>query len=96
MACDVHIPIKRAQRFSLILPLRYRGSGLSHWQNSKTINISRTGILFQTDKELPDNSILDICIEFPKYVTMECQGSVVRNEKAACAVHMHRCHLNKV
>lgn len=95
MAHSAHVPVDRAQRFALIIPLHYRRKGLSHWQDSRTINISRTGVLFQADEKLTENSILDIQIKFPKRATLACQGAVVRTEGTACAVRIHRFSLNK-
>jgi hypothetical protein len=93
MASTLQIPVERAQRFPLHVSLRYRKNGVSHWLDGKTINISRTGILFQADDNLPIKSVLDILVYFPMKVTLTCRGLVVRAEESACAVHLHRFRL---
>ena len=83
----------RAQRFPLNFPLQFRSSGMLQWQKGRIVNISRTGILFQSDEMLPTNSALDIRISLPLKVTLLCQGSVVRFEDSLLAVRLHRYHL---
>ncbi len=63
---------------------------MRHWQDGKTINISRTGILFHADEKIPTDSILDIRIDFPLKAMLSCQGSIVRAEEPAFAVRIHR------
>jgi hypothetical protein len=84
----------RAQRFALELPLHYQKSGMPHWHEGKTLNISSTGILFCTDEALPQNATLDIRVDFPSKVTLACQGSIVRSEESAFAVRIHRYRLH--
>jgi hypothetical protein len=38
---------KRARRFPLQLPASYRVMGQATWQSGRTLNISRSGVLFQ-------------------------------------------------
>jgi hypothetical protein len=83
----------RAPRFPLRMPLQYQKSGAPHWFEGKTLNISRTGILFRTDESVPKDATLDIRVEFPGKVTFSCQGSVVRTEESAFAVRIHRYNL---
>jgi hypothetical protein len=85
----------RAQRFPLRVPLHYQKSGMTHWNEGRTLNISCTGILFQADESLPQNTMLDIRVDFPSRVTLSCQASVVRAEDYALAVRIHRYHLNQ-
>jgi hypothetical protein len=85
--------VDRAQRFPLSIPLRYRKNGMPHWQDGRTINISRTGILFQTDETIPTSSVLDIRISFPLDGTLSCQGLIVRAGESQIAVKIHRYHL---
>jgi hypothetical protein len=93
MAGSSRLHTSRAQRFSLQMPLHYRKSGMLNWQEARTVNISRTGILFHTDESLELNSTLDISVSFPSDATMFCQGSIVRSEESACAIRIHRYHL---
>jgi len=77
-------PPNRAQRFQLHLPLRYRRLGESQWHVGKTENISRSGLLFQTDDVLQPNSQLEINLVLPAEIAglagteVVCRGEVVR------------------
>lgn len=83
----------RAQRFPMHLPLHYQRSGSPHWHDGRTVNISRTGILFQTDEELQQNAALEILVDLPTNVKLSCQGSVVRSEPSAFAVRIRHSQL---
>jgi len=84
----------RAPRFPLTVPVHFRKSGMSHWLEGHSINMSRTGILVNTDGEIiPPPSLLDIRVNFPRDLVIECQGSVVRLDGSAFAVRIHNCHL---
>ena len=63
---------------------------MQHWQDGRTINISRTGILFQADERIPADAVLDIRISFPLKAMLSCQGSIVRTEEPMFAVRIHR------
>lgn len=77
-------PPTRAQRFQLHLPLRYRRLGETQWHVGKTENISRSGLLFQTDDVLQPNSQLEINLVLPAEIAglagteVVCRGEVVR------------------
>ncbi len=77
-------PPSRAQRFELHLPLRYRRLGESQWHVGKTENISRSGMLFQSDDVLQPNSQLEINLVLPAEIAglagteVVCRGEVVR------------------
>jgi hypothetical protein len=88
---QAHLP--RAQRFPIQLPFHYRKSGMQGWQDGRTINISRTGILFYADQRIPADSSLDIQINFPLGAILSCRGSIVRTEEPTFAVRIHRCHI---
>jgi hypothetical protein len=66
---------------------------MTYWLQGRTVNISRTGVLFQTDGKIGAKSVLNIRIDLPKEMTLSCQGSVVRTEKSTCAVKFHRYNL---
>jgi hypothetical protein len=93
MAPSAETITPRAQRFPLDFPLHYRKSGVQYWQDGRTINMSRTGILFYADERIPSESVLDIRINFPLKATLVCQGSIVRTEESMFAVRIHRYHL---
>jgi PAS domain S-box-containing protein len=77
-------PPARAQRFQLHLPLRYRRLGETQWHVGKTENISRSGLLFQSDDVLQPNSQLEISLVLPAEIAglagteVVCRGEVVR------------------
>jgi hypothetical protein len=83
--------VARAHRSPLKIPLHYRKSGMDQWLDGRTINISRTGILFRAEESIPPNSVLDILVEFPSRAALTCQGTVVRTERSASAVRIHHC-----
>ena len=87
-------PVARAQRFPLRIPFQYRKSGVPNWQDGRTINISRTGILFQAEEALPEKTIMDIRVELPLKGTLSCLGTVVRADNFNCAVRIYRCNLS--
>jgi hypothetical protein len=78
----------RARRFPISVPLHYRKSGMSHWLDARTVNISRTGILFRTEEKIPEKSFLDIRVDFPTQSALECHCTVVRTEATLVAVHI--------
>jgi hypothetical protein len=75
--------ISRATRFPLNLPLRYRESGTIPWHEGSTVDISRTGILFQAGQDLPLRTALEMRIEIPSpsKVTLICRGPIVRKQE---------------
>ncbi len=79
-----HAPPARAQRFQLHLPLRFRRLGETEWHVGKTENISRSGLLFQSDDVLQPNSQLEISLVLPAEIAglagteVVCRGEVVR------------------
>ncbi len=85
----------RAPRFPLTVPVHFRASGMSQWLLGKTVNISRTGILFQTDQGIPTSSVLDIRVDLPAQSTISCQASVVRTEKSMIAVQLRSPNLSR-
>jgi hypothetical protein len=85
--------VNRAQRFPLRVPMQYRKDRVSGWQQARTINISRTGILFEAEEKMPADSVLDIRVDLPSKGMMSCLGTVVRIEESACAVRIYRCNL---
>jgi hypothetical protein len=74
----------RAPRFAIQMPLRFRASGATEWHEGKSINVSRTGILFQSDIDLLPNTLLEMQLILPPEivgkanVNVLCWGPVVR------------------
>lgn len=82
----------RAQRFPIETPLRYRPRGGSAWIQSRTINISRSGLLFVAPDILDPKTVLEMQILFPTEITggspanVICWGPVIRTEPSHPAV----------
>ena len=83
----------RAQRFPLKLNLNYRKIGMREWKRAKTINISRSGILFKAKDHLVINDKLDIRIQMPLKAMISCHASLMRQKGLMLAVKIHHVHL---
>ncbi len=83
-AADCSEPFSRAPRFPIQIPMRFRESGAKEWHEGKSINISRTGILFRSDMDVLPKTLLEMQIILPpeivgkKQVQVRCWGPVVR------------------
>ncbi|MGA8618434.1 MAG: ATP-binding protein [Candidatus Sulfotelmatobacter sp.] len=83
------LPLSRAQRFQLQLPLKYRRLDEEKWHDGKTRNISRSGLLFQAEDPLQPNVVLEINLVLPAEIAglspteVVCRGEVVRTVAAA-------------
>lgn len=75
---------QRAQRFAVETSIRYREAGTANWQETTTVNISASGILFRAVQPLPPRATLDITLALPVAISGEapaeirCRGTVVR------------------
>ncbi|HVI09792.1 MAG TPA: ATP-binding protein [Candidatus Binatia bacterium] len=82
------LPLTRAQRFQLHLPLKYRRVDEADWHDGVTRNISRSGMLFQAEDPLQPNVILEISLVLPAEIAglspteVVCRGEVVRTVKS--------------
>jgi PAS domain S-box-containing protein len=82
------LPLSRAQRFQLHLPLKYRRLDEENWHDGETRNISRSGLLFQAEDLLQPNVILEINLVLPAEIAglspteVVCRGEVVRTVKS--------------
>ena len=92
---DARFFMPRAQRFTLQLPLFYQKPGRRHWREGRTVNISRTGILFSTDDALQPDSSLRIRVNFPTNATLTCRGAIVRPGESAFAVRIDHSRFKK-
>ncbi|MGE5199585.1 MAG: PilZ domain-containing protein [Rhodospirillaceae bacterium] len=75
---------QRARRFSMAMPLVFRQSAESEWQDAQTLNLSRTGILFRTEGAAParDRQI-EFIVSLPLFSAdldsrVRCTGRVAR------------------
>jgi hypothetical protein len=78
--------IPRAFRYAIHIPVKFREKGTADWHEGKTVNISRTGVLFQSDMNLPAKSLLEMQIVLPRQLggepqaNVRCWGPVVRSQ----------------
>ncbi len=78
------LPLSRAQRFQLHLPLKYRRLGEKEWRQGTTENISRSGMLFLSEDLLQPAVQLEINLVLPAEIAglspteVVCRGEVVR------------------
>jgi hypothetical protein len=76
---------KRAQRFSIELPLRYRQKGTKEWLEGTTVNISASGVLFRCASAVEPKTAVELALALPVAIPGEtaaeivCHGMVVRN-----------------
>ncbi|MGD0125301.1 MAG: PilZ domain-containing protein [Terriglobia bacterium] len=77
----------RAQRFPVHLPVRYRLARSRQWFEAYTENISRSGVLFRTERVFEPTTALDLRLELPPVDNGErvrgeviCKGEVVRTD----------------
>ena len=73
----------RAQRFTIHTPLRYRATG-GEWQEATMVNISESGVLFQTDQQALSTHEIEMGFSLPTGVAgeaaaqVECRGVIAR------------------
>ncbi len=76
--------LARAFRYPIQTLIHFRKSGAADWRVGKIVNISRTGVLFQSDKGLTPRTLLEMKIALPHEVQTEppasvlCWGPVIR------------------
>ena len=82
-------PVDRAPRYPIQISMFYRSHGDQHWQQGRTENISRSGVLFRTDHMMPLQTPIEMLLALPVEVggghnaTVICRGRVVRMESTA-------------
>jgi hypothetical protein len=80
---------ERPIRFELGLPVQFRPVGASQWIEGTSRDISRSGLLFRSDSEIPLGTELEVIIAMPKELTgsravqVVCTGTVVRQLASA-------------
>ena len=102
-ATQEHPALKsRSRRFPIQTQLRYRQSGTTEWNETTTVNISRSGVLFQTSEVLPVDTILEMQILFPARATrgvpsnVICRGPVIRTEPSLAAAAILHYRLRRI
>jgi hypothetical protein len=76
--------------------MHYRTGQDADWHTCKTINISRTGILFRSGDLLRQDTAVDIRVHFPLRRTLFCQGTIVRTQKSEYAVRIYHCQFKQL
>jgi hypothetical protein len=77
---------RRAKRYPMWVPLRYRQRGEDEWREAVTENISRTGVLFRAAQPVAVDASIEILIAPPAEIFDEtdgpfvCHGRVVRTD----------------
>jgi hypothetical protein len=69
--------VLRAPRYAIQTAIRFRESGTADWHEGKTVNISRTGILFESDLNLAPRTLLEMQIILPNQIADETQANVL-------------------
>jgi hypothetical protein len=75
---------RRARRFPIATTLLYRERGARRWRQGRTLNVSRTGVLFQPDVPMSTSARdLDFVVSLPlggglPAPRVRCVGHVVR------------------
>ncbi len=75
---------RRADRVLLDTNVRYRTAGSARWRSGKTVNISRSGMLFRANHMLTPKAPVDVLLSLPSEITGEgklrvmCCGYVSR------------------
>ena len=74
----------RASRYPVTITVRYRPIGEIGWVESKSINISSSGILFEADEPLEVDTPVELSFDLPSEIggtgngEITCRGMVVR------------------
>ncbi len=85
----------RAARYEMSAPLVYRQIGSGDWLAGRTVNVSRTGVLFHTGAPvLPAATRIEFILMLPSLglpgnSRVQCEGQIVRHCEAssdACAM----------
>jgi hypothetical protein len=77
-------PATRASRYTVSIPVRYRPFGELGWTETKTINISCTGVLFEAHEPLELETPIELSFDLPTEMggsgdrELTCLGQVVR------------------
>lgn len=77
-------PGSRATRYNVSIPVRYRPLGDLGWTQTQTINISLTGVLFETAEPLDPEAPVELSFDAPVEIggtgqgELTCIGQVVR------------------
>jgi hypothetical protein len=95
--------VERDERVSVHIPIRYRIPLSPEWLTASTENVSRSGILFQSESDVNPGMTMDLILQLPWTsnkvrvgAEVVCRGEVARVEKSskricpAIGVAIHR------
>ena len=72
----------RAQRYAIALPMRYRRVGDDTWATGTTVNISRSGVVFEGERSVDREAAIELVLTMPVDVAdgarVVARGVVVR------------------
>lgn len=74
----------RLPRYDVELPMEYRSAGDDGWHAAKTINFSRSGLLFEADTALSPNTPIELTFGVPSpdhanaHASIVCKARIVR------------------
>jgi hypothetical protein len=84
MAIRVHHQ-PRAERYTIPVTILYRTAG-EPWQSGLTENISRSGVLFRTERHLALDTPLELMLEVPAILDSADPGGSVRRGRVVRAI----------
>ena len=70
--------LERAQRYAITLPMRYRRVGEETWAAGTTVDISRSGVLFEGERSVDREAAIELVLTMPVEVADGARGVVVR------------------
>ena len=86
----------RADRVAIAIPIKYRRAGEDHWLTSRIVNISETGVLFNST-DLAIGTPIEVIVSPPVAIgsmapgKQVCVGEVVRITEAGAAARFDDC-----
>ena len=73
---------ERAQRYAIALPMRYRRVGEKTWATGTTVNISRSGVVFEGERSVDREAAIELVLTMPVDVAdgarVVARGVIVR------------------
>jgi hypothetical protein len=88
--------VSRPPRFAIAVPVKWRPRGADDWRAGVSINVSRSGVLIETDR-MPSSDTLEFVIVLSQLDTSEhkvadalCAGRIVRCDRAEVGRHVFR------
>lgn len=80
------IDARRATRLPLAIEIEYRFAQRGNWRAARTINLSRSGVLFESESEPPVGHPIEFVLRLARGMDttevrdLHCQGRLVRAE----------------